>query len=133
MDATAEAVSEDLYFDVTRRGDVFLDENTAVAERRGGFTPRRMQRLGKILRTVHSAHALAAAAGDRLDEHRIANFGGGAGQKVRVLLVAVITWDDRHTGALHERFRLVLEPHGPDRRGRRTNKYNACRGASLGE
>ena len=68
MDGVAVTVGENLHLDMARRGDVFLDQHAFVAE--GGF--RLAHGAGKrgleVGVTVDPPHALAAAAGDRLDQ-----------------------------------------------------------------
>ena len=73
MDGIAVAIGEHLHFDVARARDVFLDQHAVVAERRFGFALGAFQRRGEIRRRFDLAHALAAAAGDRLDQNRIAD------------------------------------------------------------
>ena len=53
--------------------DVFLQQHAVVAEGGGGLAPAGGQRGVEILGALDPAHALAAAAGHRLDQHRIAD------------------------------------------------------------
>ena len=69
----AVVVGEDLHLDVARVGDEPLDVERAVAERRGRFAARRLDRLVDLAGVVDVAHALAAAAGGRLDQRRQAD------------------------------------------------------------
>ena len=73
MDDVAMGVAEHLHFDVAGREDVLLDQHAIVAERGGGLALARLQHLAKLLRSIDAPHALAAAARDRLDQHRIAD------------------------------------------------------------
>ena len=82
---------------------------------------------------VDTAHALAAATRDRLDQHRVADLVGLLLEELRVLQFAVIAGHDRHAGLLHQRLGLVLQPHGADRRWRRADEHDAGRRAGLGE
>ena len=79
MDSVAVAVGKNLHLDVARRGDVFLDQHAFVAE--GGFRLAHGsgERGLEIGVAVDPAHALAAAAGHRLDQHRVADLVGFAG------------------------------------------------------
>ena len=83
--------------------------------------------------TVDAAHALAAAAGHRLDQHRIADLVGFFLEEFRLLPVAVIAGHHRHAGLLHQRLGAALEAHGADRRGRRADENDAGVDAGLRE
>ena len=83
---------------------------------------------------LDQAHALAAAAGHRLDQHRIADLSAAScGQPLGDLVVAVIAGHHRHAGLRHQRLGRVLRAHGADRRGRRPDEDQARRRAGLGE
>ena len=133
MDDVAVAVGEHLHLDVARRGDVFLDQHARIAERRLRLARRAFERGIELGMLVDAAHALAAAARDRLDQHRIADLVGLLLEELRVLPLAVIAGHDRHAGLLHQRLGLVLQPHGADRGRRRTDEHDAGRGARFGE
>ena len=133
MDDVAVAVGEHLDFDVARRLHVFLDQHAGVAERRFRLALGGGERLLEIRMLVDPAHAAAAAARHRLDEHRIADLVGLALEKRRRLLLAVIARHHRHAGLLHQRLGAILEAHGADRGGRRPDEHDAGLGAGLGE
>src|SRR5690606_26580832 len=71
MDGIAFAVSDDLHLNVPGTSDEFLDQHPAIAEARLRLAPACSKRLAEILGALYLAHALATAAGARLDEHRI--------------------------------------------------------------
>ena len=77
MDDVAVLVAQHLDLDMARIGDVFLDENPVVIERRGGFRPRPLEAFLHFGRRMGDAHAFAAAARRRLDHHRIPDLGSG--------------------------------------------------------
>ena len=52
------------------RRQVFLDQHAVVLEAGGGLALAARERRGEIRRAIDAPHALAAAAGHRLDEHR---------------------------------------------------------------
>ena len=133
MDDVAVAVGEHLHLDVARRGDVFLDQHARIAERRLRLARRAFQRGVELGVLVDAAHALAAAARDRLDQHRIADLVGLLLEELRVLQFAVIAGHDRHAGLLHQRLGPVLQPHGADRGRRRSDEHDAGRRAGFGE
>ena len=78
VDEIPVRVAEDLDLDVSRRAEVAFDQQRVVAERVLGLAARRFECSGELARVVHDAHALAAAAGRRLDQHRIADLAGRA-------------------------------------------------------
>ena len=133
VDAAAMRVGEHLQFDMAGRGDVFLDHDPSVAERRLGFADRALEPGVELDVSVDPAHAPPASAGDRLDQHRIADLIGLLAQELRVLVVAVVAGDDRHAGSLHQRLGRAFQTHGPHRRRRRTDEDDAGSGASFGE
>ena len=95
MDGVALAVAEHLDLDVARLLQVFLDVDGVVAEGRLGFGARGGERGGELVLVLRDLHAAAAAAGGRLDQHRIADL---AGERER-LGVGV----DAALGARHDR------------------------------
>ena len=125
MDGVAVLVGEHLDLDMARRRDIFLDQHAIVAERRRRLAHRAFERLVEIGVPVDAAHALAAAAGDRLDQHRIADLVGLALEELRILLLAVIARHHRHAGLLHQRLGAILQPHGADRIRRRADEHDA--------
>src|SRR6516225_507050 len=83
-------VAEDLHLDMARREDVFLDQHARIPEGALGLALRRIERRVEILLAIDAPHTLAAAARDRLDEHRIAGLIGLLAQEFRILALAVI-------------------------------------------
>ena len=69
----AVVVSEHLHLDVTRAQHELLQVDLVVAERGAGLGAGGLVVRLKVGGVVDLAHALAAAAGGRLDEHRIAH------------------------------------------------------------
>ena len=133
VDAVAMAVAEDLDLDVPRPQHVLLDQHMLVAEGVLGFALARGQRGLEVLRLVDAAHALAAAAGTGLDQHRIADGRRLVGQEGRLLVVAVVAGRQRHAGLGHQRLGGRLAAHRADGRCRRADEDDAGRGAGLGE
>ena len=134
MHDIAVPVAEHLHLDVARLQNVFLDEHAPVAEGVRALHARALVEGGvEIEHPVDPAHALAAAAGDRLDQDRIADLIGLLAQEIGILPVAVIAGHRRHAGPLHQRLRLALEAHGADRGWRRADEDDARGGAGLGE
>ena len=76
MDDVAVLVAEQLHLDVPRLFEVLLEEDAAILERGLGLLPRRLKAGHQADVVAGDAHAAAAAAGRRLDEHGIADLPG---------------------------------------------------------
>ena len=59
---------------------ISLEEQRVVTECRRGFAARTGQRGGQVRGPLHDPHALAAATGRRLHQHRIADLVGRSDQ-----------------------------------------------------
>jgi hypothetical protein len=90
-------------------------------------TPARPRSLARI----HHAHALAAAAGAGLEQHRVADAVGLAAQQRGVLVLAVIAGHQRHRGLFHQL--LGRAAHRADGRRRRADEDEAGLGAGARE
>jgi hypothetical protein len=121
VDDIAVAVAEHLHLDVARTGDVLLQQHPVVAEAGGGLAAARAQGGLEVAGLVDLAHALAAAAGHGLDQHRIADLAGLGRQALDRLVLAQIARRGRHAGLDHDLLGGVLQAHGADRRGRRAD------------
>ena len=102
MHHVAVAVGKHLDLDMARREDVFLHQHARITEGVLRLALGALQRRIEIGRLLDAPHALAAAAGNRLDQHRIADLVGLLAQEVRILLRAVIARHHRHAGLLHQ-------------------------------
>src|SRR6185437_887835 len=90
MDDVSRRIAEHLHLDMARPVEISLDENAVVAERGRGLALRAGQRRREIGRAPNHTHALAAAAGPRLDEQRVADLFRLGFELFRALIVAVI-------------------------------------------
>ena len=133
MDDGAVRVPEHLHLDVARAGDVFLDQDAGVAEGGLALAPGRGEAVGEILGAVDLPHPLAAAAGDSLDQDRIADGIGLGLQAGQRLVLTEIAGRDRHAGRDHQGFGSILQPHGADGGGRRADPDQTGGHDSLGE
>ena len=133
MDDIPRGVGEDLDLDVTRRREKALDDDPAVAESRLRLAAGGGQRLVEAERPVDAPHAAAAAARDRLDQHRVADLVGLLAEKLRLLPLAVIAGQDRDAEPRRQRLRFGFQAHCPDRLGRRADENKAGRGAGFGK
>src|SRR5690606_27313285 len=133
VDDVALAVAEHLHLDVARAGDVFLDQDPRVAEGGLALSLGRGEAVGEVLGPVDLLHALAAAAGDRLDQHRIADGVGFPTQALGGLVVAEIAGGDRHAGLDHQSLGGVFQAHGADGGGRRADPDQTGGHDGLGE
>src|SRR5262249_10478941 len=98
MNDVPAAIAEHLDFDIARRVDVFFDQYAVIAEGTLRFAHGAGERRLELGVFVDPAHALAAAARDRLDEDRVADLVGFLLEELRLLAGAVITGHDRHAG-----------------------------------
>ena len=104
----AKRVGEDLHFDVTRALQVLFDQHLVVAESTPRFALAGGECRGEVCGFFDNAHALAAAAGRGLDQHRVADLAGLLLQQGDVLIVTVIAGHQRHAGLLHQCFGRAL-------------------------
>ena len=133
MNDIALAVAEHLHFDMARREDVFLYQHARVAKRRLALALRGLQRGLEGVGRIDAAHAAPAAAGDRLDEHRVADLAGARLQKHRALLGAMIARHDRRAGLRHRGLGFALQAHRAHGVRRRPDKHDAGLRAGLCE
>ena len=133
VDRIGERVGEDLDFDVPGALDVLLDQDPIVTERGLGFALARCERGFEVAAGLDDAHAFAAAAGTRFDQHRISDRVRLRTQERVRLLPAVVARNQRHLGALHQRLGLALAPHRMDRESWRPDEHNPRVGARLRE
>ncbi len=85
VDAVPVAVDRDLDLDVAVLVEPLLEVQRVVAERRLGLRAADLEHRFELARGADHAHALAAAAGRRLDQDRVAQL---LGLRERVRLVA---------------------------------------------
>ncbi len=133
MDRVAVRIGEHLHFDVAGRRDIFLDQHAVVAERILGLALGCFQPGLEIGMLVDAPHPLAAATGDGLDQHRIADLISLLLKEGRLLPIAVIARHHRHPGPLHQRLGAAFQSHGADRVRRRTDEDQAGLRTRLGE
>jgi hypothetical protein len=113
-DRAAVRVAEHLDLHMPGPGDVPLDQHRVVAEGRGGLALARPEHRVELARAAHDAHALAAAARARLDQHRVSDAIGFGREQPGVLVGAVIAGNQRHAGLSHQALGLGLQAHRPD-------------------
>ncbi len=65
-------VAENLYFNMSRMSEIFLDEYPPIAECGRSFARSRFQSALELGRLCDDAHSASAASGGSLDEDRIA-------------------------------------------------------------
>ena len=122
----AVVIAEDLELDVARVLDVLFEIDVADAERRLGFALGRLERLGELAGGPDDAHAAAAAARHRLDDHREAEI---LRDLVRLLLAVdrpVAAGKDRDAGLLHRAPRARLVAEQPDHIRRRPDELDVA-------
>jgi hypothetical protein len=133
MNAGAMGIEEELDLDVTRPFEEPLEDQPLVAEGSERLPARGGKRGLEVCRSPDGAHALAAAAGGRLDEDRVADPARRPRQRGVVLRVAVVAGNRRDAEALRQLPRGGLVAHRPDRRRRRPDPQDPRIGHGLGE
>ena len=121
-DDPAVAVAKDLHLDMARPLDELFEKQPVVPESGGRLALRSGSGGFQLPRAPHHAHALAAAARDRLEQHRKADPLCLAREGLDILRLAMITGHDGHTGLFHQRFGGGFGAHGADRRGGRPHE-----------
>jgi len=114
VQAVAVLVGEDLDFHMARFEHVFFHQHARVAERRLRLALGGRQRLGQVRLALDHLHALAAATGGGLEQHRVANLFRGSTEGFHVLRFAVVARHQRHAGFFHQRLGGGLAAHGVD-------------------
>ncbi len=94
---------------------------------------RRFERCRESLALGDDAHALAAAAGGGLDQHRVADLVRLLLQERRILVLAVVAGHQRHAGLLHQALGGRFVAHRRDRFRRRSDENDAGLRAGGGE
>ena len=125
MDDVAVRVGEHLHLDVPRIDDQLLDVDVRVREVGLPLPPGALERLLGLRRVVHFLHALAAAAGRRLDQEREADRVAEREQLVDRADGVGRARDDRNSRLLHRRAGGRLRAHQLDRGGRRADPDEA--------
>src|SRR5262249_43496996 len=110
MDDIAVLVAEHLNFDMARLPDIFLDENAVVAKARLRLGFRRVEAFLHLFAAIGDAHALAAAAGRRLDHHRIADLVGDLCRLFGVLDHPEMAWHGETLALAASFFDSILSP-----------------------
>ncbi len=103
-------VAEHLDFDMARLGDEFLDEDAVVAEGVLRLVLRRLETFAGFFGIPGNAHALAAAAGRRLDHHGIADLIGDLHRLVGIGNQAHMAGHGRNTASAASFFEVILSP-----------------------
>ncbi len=125
MNDVAMPIPEDLNFDVARSNKAPLYQHGIVTEGGHGLPSCGSERLWKILFAVDPSHSLATATGAGLDKDRVADQGRLIGHKPVVLFLAMIAWNNRDPGLVHQRLCRILQSHGANGRCLRSNEDDA--------
>jgi hypothetical protein len=98
VDDIAAPVAGDLHLDVAAALDIGLDDQRGVAEGAAGLAHRGGDGLGQRAGLPHHMHALAAAAGRRLQQHRQRLGARPAGHHVGIGAGLLTAAQHRHAG-----------------------------------
>ena len=121
VDDVAVRVREHLHLDVPRVLEVPLDVDRRVGEIRPALALRGLERLHGLVGRPHDLHPLAATAGSRLDDQRIADLLAERGDLVRRPDRIGRARNDRDARLLHRPARPRLRSHQLDRSRRRAD------------
>ena len=125
VDHVAVGVGQDLDLDVPRVPDQALDEQGVVAEAAAGLAAGATRSRRRRSRTpVHLAHALAAAARARLEQHRVADLLDGQRERGVVEARPVRAGHHGHARLRHRLLGADLVAHRLDRRRRRPDEHD---------
>ena len=116
VDDIAVAVAEHLHLDMAGRGDPLFQQHFVIGEAGLRLAAATLQIRFEIFGLVDLAHALAAAARDRLDQHGVADGVGFLLQPFGRLVCAQIAGRNRDARFHHQRLGSILEPHRLDAR-----------------
>ncbi len=133
VDGVPVGVGQDLDLDVPGVGHQPLDQQRVVPEAAPGLAPGRGDRVGQVGGPVHLAHALAAAAGARLEQHRVADLHRSQRQRLVVQPGPVGSGHHRHARLGHGLLGPDLVAHRLDGRRRRADERDPGRLARRGE
>jgi hypothetical protein len=133
VDDMAVHVAQDLELDVPRAREVLLDVHVAVAEGAQRLGARELERPREVVHVLGDAHALATAAGGRLDDHGKADLLRELERLVRVLHGARRPRHDRHAHRRHRLARGGLVAHHADLLRRGADERDVGRGAGFRE
>ncbi len=120
--SVAMAVGHDLDLDVPRFLDEFLDEDLVVTETRAGLVRGTFETVAAFSVVAGDAHALAAAAGGRLEHDRVADVLGHLDGVIGVLHRAGEARDRVDAGLVGQLLGRDLVAHRLDRAGVRADE-----------
>jgi hypothetical protein len=114
VDDGAVMIAEDLELDVPRVLQILLDVDVAESEGRLRLALCGAERVRQVRRVAHDAHPASAAAGHRLDDHRVADVLGDLDRLLLAVHRAVTARQHRDAGLLHRAAGARLVPHQLD-------------------
>ncbi len=123
VNTPALTIAQHLDLDVAGALQQSLDVESAVAEGGLGLGPRHREEVLELVGRAGDAHALAAAAGGRLDHDREANLLGRFACRARIVYRIFSPGDHRDPGFGHRPARGDLVAHLPDLRGGRPDEH----------
>jgi hypothetical protein len=129
----AVMVAKHLEFDVPRVFQILLDVDVPDAERSLRFTLRGPEQVAQICRRPYDAHPAAAAAGNGLDDDRIADVLRALERLFFAVERPVAAGQHRHAGLLHRAASARLVAHQLDHIGVRADEADMARLADFRE
>ena len=133
VDDRAGVIGKHLNLDMARVHDEALDEDPPVAEGRHRLVDGGRHALAQPGLVPDQPHALAAAAGRRLEHDRIADFACRGDRRLGVVDRVLRAWNSRNTGVGGDPAGGELVPHRRDGACRRADEGDSRLGQRLGE
>ena len=124
-DDMTEVIRHDLDLDVARLLDIALDIHGVIAEGVCGLALCETELKLEFILGCRDTHALAAATGGGLDDHRVPDLAGELLSGLRVVDRLACARNDRHAGIHHRLPGMGLVAHAVDDVGLRTDKGDA--------
>ncbi len=125
MDRIAVIIGEHLHLDMARPGEILFQVNRIAAEMDLGLVAGKGNRFAETGRAFHDLHAASAAAGRRLDQHRVADVFGKAEGFLDISQRVVGSRHHGYAEFLHLRLRRQLVAHQPDMIRRRSDEADS--------
>ena len=124
-DDIAEGIRHDLDLDVARLLDIALDVHGVITEGVCGLALCEAELKLKFILGRRDTHALSAATGGGLDNHRIPDLAGKLLSGLCIVDRLACARNDRHAGIHHRLPGMGLVAHAVDNVGLRTDKGDA--------
>jgi len=120
VDIITVTITEYLQFNVTWLLDILFNDHMLITKALQCLTLSCIELIEELLLMSNDSHTLATTSERGLDDNGEPNLFGLIQKELRILVVSMITWDNRHIGISHDKLRLRFATHSMNR---------LCRGA----